>query len=75
MAEQTPQADPDVEIKLLVTEDEFQALERMAQELKLPAQRVLRDALTCRVLIHHLLSDGCTILYQTLDGVTGEIGF
>jgi len=70
-----PPPEPDVELSLFVTEDERQALERLAEELRLPLQRVLRDAVTNNLLIYRLLSDGCSILYRTLDGVTGEIVF
>jgi len=67
--------EPDVELSLSVTRDELQALERLATELRLPLERVLRDAITNNLLIYRLLSDGCSILYRTLDGVTGEIVF
>ena len=67
--------EPDVELSLSVTRDELQALERLATELRLPLERVLRDAITNNLLIYRLLSDGCSILYRTLDGVTGEILF
>ena len=67
--------EPDVELSLSVTRDELQALERLATELRVPLERVLRDAITNNLLIYRLLSDGCSILYRTLDGVTGEILF
>jgi hypothetical protein len=75
MAAARPPDNPDVELSVFVTEDDLHALEHLAEELRLPLQRVLRDSITNNLLIYRLLSDGCSILYRTLDGVTGEIVF
>jgi len=75
MAAASPPDEANVEVSLFVTEGEFQALERLAEELRTPMQRVLREAVTSSLVIHGLLSEGCAIMYRTMEGVMGEIVF
>jgi hypothetical protein len=76
MAAAAPPPDrPDIEVTLFVTEDEHDALIRLAREEAVPPDVALREALARAVFLRGLISDGCTIQYRRADGATGEISF
>jgi hypothetical protein len=70
-----PPDDPEVQITILVTDDESEALERLATERHVTPDVALREALGIALFVHGLLAEGCTVLYRRSDGATGEIQF
>jgi hypothetical protein len=75
MAAAPPPHEPNVEIRLFVTDDEFDALERLANDRRVSPQVALREALASAVAVQHLIADGCTIFYRRPDGAEGQIIF
>ena len=66
---------PNVEITLFVTNEEFEALKQLATDRHVSPEVALREALASAVAIQHLLADGCTIYYRRPDGAEGQITF
>lgn len=75
MAAAPPPHEPNVEITLFVTNEEFEALRRLAADRRVSPQVALREALASAVAIQHLIVDGCTIHYRRPDGAEGRIVF
>jgi hypothetical protein len=75
MAAAPPPDDPNVEVTIFVTDAEFDALERLAQDRHTSPELALREALESAVFIQDLLSQGFTIFYRRPDGTERQILF